>query len=169
MATEYLLKSRLDTTGKPVFPKRLLMKRIFLGVFLVAALAALFFLLLGRDEGENTPAARLASSDSVLYLELRDIPESLKRWPETTLSKICLEPTVARFFSRPMGRIPSSWKAAWSALVRFRPINVYWCCSDWGGKDWVLGARCSGDLRNWQGEIEDQIHGSSAYRLVLIS
>jgi hypothetical protein len=169
MPTEKLLKSRLDTAGKPVFSKRLLMRRIFLCGFLVAALAALFFLLLGRDDSENTPAARLASSDSVLYLELRDIPESMKRWPDTTLSKICLEPTVARFFSRPMGQIPSSWKAAWSALVRLRPINVYLCCSDWGGKDWVFGARCSGDLRNWQGEIGDQIHGLSVYRLVLLS
>jgi hypothetical protein len=169
MPTENPLKSRLDTVGKPVFSKRLLMRRILLCVFLVAALAALFFLLLGRDESENTPAARLASSDSVLYLELRDIPESMKRWPDTTLSKICLEPTVARFFSRPIGQIPSSWKAAWSALVRLRPINAYLCCSDWGGKDWVLGAKCSGDLRNWQGEIGDQIHGLSPYRLVLIS
>jgi hypothetical protein len=145
------------------------MKRILVGAFLVAALGALFFLLLGRDESANTPAARLASSDSVLYLELRDIPETMKRWPDTTLSKICLEPTVARFFSRPIDQIPPSWKAAWSALVRFRPINVYLCCSDWGGKDWVFGAKCSGDLRNWQSEIEDRIHGLSAYRLELIS
>ncbi|HEX3443550.1 MAG TPA: hypothetical protein VHS80_02465 [Chthoniobacterales bacterium] len=145
------------------------MRRILVGVFLVAALGALFFLLLGRDESENTPAARLASPNSVLYLEFRDIPESMKRWPDTTLSKICLEPTVARFFSRPMGQIPSSWRAAWSTLVRFRPINVYLCCSDWGGKDWVFGARCSGDLRHWQSEIENQIHGLSAHRLVLIS
>jgi hypothetical protein len=145
------------------------MKRILLGVFLVVALAALFFLLLSRDESENTPAARLASADSVLYLELRDVSESMKRWPDTTLSKICLEPTVARFFLRPMGQIPSSWRAAWSALVRFRPINVYWCCSDWSGKDWVFGARCSGDLRDWKNEIDDQVHGLSAYRLALIS
>jgi hypothetical protein len=164
-----LLKSRLDTIGKQVFSKTLLMKRILLCVFLVAALAALFFLLLGRDESENTPAARLASSDSVLYLEFRDIPESMKRWQDTTLSKIYLEPTVARFFSRPMGQIPMSWKAAWSALVRFRPINVYLSCSDWGGKEWVFGARCSGDLRNWPSEIDDRIHQLSAYRLALIS
>jgi hypothetical protein len=145
------------------------MKRILFGAFFVVAIVALFFLLLGRDESGKTPAARLASPDSVLYLELRDIPESIKRWPDTTLSKICLEPTVARFFSRPIGQIPSSWKAAWSALVQFRPINVYLCCSDWAGKDWVFGARCSGDLRNWQSEIDDEVHGLSAYRLAVIS
>jgi hypothetical protein len=145
------------------------MKRILFGAFFVVAIVALFFLLLGRDESGKTPAARLASPDSVLYLELRDVPESIKRWPDTTLSKICLEPTVARFFSRPIGQIPSSWKAAWSALVQFRPINVYLCCSDWAGKDWVFGARCSGDLRNWQSEIDDEVHGLSAYRLAVIS
>jgi hypothetical protein len=145
------------------------MKRILFGVFFVIALAGLLFLLLSRDERENAPAARLASPDSVLYLELRDIPESMKRLPDTTLSKICLEPTVARFLLRPIRQIPASWKAAWSALVQFRPINVYLCCSDWSGKDWVFGARCSGDLRNWQSEIDAQIHGLSAYRLAVMS
>ena len=145
------------------------MKRILFGAFFVAVLAAFFFLLLSRDDSENSPAARLASPDSVAYFELRDVPESMKRWPDTTLSKICLEPTVARFLLRPIGQIPASWKAAWSALVRFRPISVYWCCSDWNGKDWVFGARCSGDLRNWQSEIDDQVHGLSAYRIAVIS
>ena len=145
------------------------MKQILFGAFFVVAIAALLFLLLGRDESEKTPAARLASPDSVLYLEFRDVPESMKRWPETTLSKICLEPTVARFFSRPIEQIPPSWKAAWSALVRLRPINIYLCCSDWSGKDWVFGARCSGDLRDWQSEIDDRVHELSAYRLAVIS
>jgi hypothetical protein len=144
------------------------MKRILFGAFFVVGLAALFLLLLGRDESESTPAARLASPDSVIYLELRDLPESVKRWPETTLSKICSEPTVARFISRPIGQIPSSWKAAWSALVRFRPINIYLSCSDWGGRDWVFGVRCSGDLRNWQSEIDDQVHVLSTYRLTIM-
>lgn len=145
------------------------MKRILFGAFFIVCLAALFFLLIGRDESENTPAARLASPDSVIYLELRDLPESIKRWPETTLSKICSEPTVARFISRPIGQIPASWKAAWSALVRFRPISVYLCCSDLTGKDWVFGARCSGDLRNWQSEIDEQVHQLSAYQLLGVS
>jgi hypothetical protein len=145
------------------------MKRILFGGFFVVVLAALFFLLLSRDESENSPAARLASPDSVVYLELRDLAETMKRWPDTTVSKICLEPTVARFLSRPISQIPASWKAAWSALVQFRPINVFLCCSDWNGKDWVFGARCSGDLRNWQSEIDDRVHGLSAYRLAMVS
>ena len=145
------------------------MKRILVGVLFIACLVALLLLLVGRDQSENTPAARLASSDSLIYLEFRDLPESLKRWPDTTLSKICSEPTVARFVSRPIKQIPPSWKAAWSTLVRFRPINVYLSCSDWSGKDWVFGARCSGDLRSWQSEIDGQIRALSAYHLAAVS
>lgn len=145
------------------------MKRILFGTFFLVCLAALFLLLVGRDESENTPAVRLASPDSVIYLELRDLPESIKRWPETTLSQICSEPTVARFVSRPIAQIPPSWKTAWQALIRLRPINIYFCCSDWNGKDWVFGAKCSGDLRNWQSEIGDQVRELSAYRLMAVS
>jgi hypothetical protein len=145
------------------------MKRILFGVLFIASLGALLLLLVSRDESANTPAARLASSNSVIYLEFRDLPESLRRWPDTTLSKICSEPTVARFISRPIKQIPPSWKAAWSTLVRFRPINVYLCCSDWSGKDWVFGARCSGDLRSWQNEIDGQIRALSAYHLAAVT
>jgi hypothetical protein len=145
------------------------MKRILFGALFIACLAALFLLLVGRDESENTPPARLASSDSVIYFEFRDLAESLKRWPETTVSKIFCEPTVARFIARPVGQIPPSWRGAWSALVRFRPISMYLCCSDLTGKDWVFGARCSGDLRNWQNEIDQQVQELSMYRLMPVS
>ena len=144
------------------------MKRILFGALFVACLAALLLLLVGRDDSENTPAARLASSDSIIYFELRDLAESLKRWPDTTVSKICSEPTVARFISRPIGQIPQSWKAAWSVLVGFRPISMYLCCSDLAGKDWVFGARCSGDLRNWQSLIDQQVQRLSMYRLMAL-
>ncbi len=154
---------------KQVFSSGPLMKRILFGAFFVLCLGALFLLLLGRDESESTPAARLASPDSLIYLELRDLPESLKRWPETTLSKIFCEPTVARFISRPITQIPSSWRVAWHALGRLRPVNIYLCCSDLNGRDWVFGAKCSGDLRDWQDEIGQQIHELSAYHLAPIS
>jgi hypothetical protein len=148
---------------------RLLVKRVLFAALFVLGVAALVFLLLSRDESENTPAARLASPDSLIYFELRDIQESIRRWPETTVSKICSEPTVARFISRPIGQIPASWKEALGMLNRFRPINIYSCCSDLSGRDWVLGARCSGDLRNWQSDINDQLRELSAYRLIVVS
>jgi hypothetical protein len=145
------------------------MKRILVGFLFLLVLAALLFLLFSENRNESPPAARLAASDSIIYCELRDIPQSVKRWPETTLSKICSEPTVARFFSRPMSQIPSSWKTAWRAMVRLYPTNVYLSCSDWNGKDWVLGARCKGDLRHWQNELAEQVRDLSAYRLVVVS
>jgi hypothetical protein len=155
--------------GKPVSSKRLLMKRILFGGFFLVCLASLILLETSRNEGGIPPAARLAAPDSLFYIEIRDLPESVKRWPETTLSKIFSEPTVERFCSRPLGQIPASWKTAWRALVRLEPVSVYLCCSDWNGKEWVLGAKCQGDLRNWQGEIGDQIHSLSGYRLAAVS
>jgi hypothetical protein len=145
------------------------MKRILFGAFFLVCLAALILLETSRNEGGNPPAMRLAAPDSLIYVELRDLPESIKRWPETTLSKICSEPTVARFCSRPVGQIPASWKTAWRALVRLQPVSVYLCCSDWSGKEWVFGAKCQGDLRNWQNEIGEQVHTLSAYRLAAVS
>jgi hypothetical protein len=145
------------------------MKRILVGLLFLLVLSALLFLLLSERKNESPPAARLASPDSIIYCELRDFPESVRRWPETTLRKIALEPSVARFLSRPIGQIPASWKMAWRAIARLYPTNAYVCCSDWNGKDWVFGARCKGDLRNWQNEIGAQIRGLSSYRLEVVS
>jgi hypothetical protein len=145
------------------------MKRILVGLLFLLVLSALLFLLLSERKNGSAPAARLAAPDSIIYCELRDLPESVRRWPETTLHKISLEPSVARFLSRPIGQIPSSWKMAWRAIARLYPTNAYLCCSDWNGKDWVFGARCKGDLRNWQNEVGGQIRDLSAYRLEIVS
>jgi hypothetical protein len=144
------------------------MKRILVGFLFLLVLSALLFLLLSEKKNESPPAARLAAADSIIYCEFRDLPESVKRWPETTLSQIRSEPSVARFLSRPIAQIPASWKMAWRALVHLYPTNAYFCCSDWNGKDWVLGARCKGDLRNWQSQIREQVHDLSSYRLAIV-
>jgi len=144
------------------------MKRILFGVFFVVAIAALLFLLLGRDESEKTPAARLASPDSVLYLELRDVPGIHETVAGDDLSKICLEPTVARFFSRPIGQIPPLGKRL-VCTGAIAAIKTSICVvSDWSGKDWVSapGAQvtCATGKRN-----DDRVHELSGYRLAVIS
>ena len=93
----------LDASGKVLQPSPM-KKTIFIAaaILVVLVAAALYFL-----KGSIGPmdAAVLAPEDTVLFVNLNNLPRTAVRWRGTALAKIASEPEMAAFLEKPLARI----------------------------------------------------------------
>lgn len=112
------------------------------------------------------PGLRLAAEDAMVYMEVRDVPATYKRWGTTSLARILAEPSVNRFLAHPAGKVFHDYKATWETLARLRPSSVFFFRTDCNRQDWVVGIRCSSDLRRWRNDVRNLLESSYGYRLL---
>jgi hypothetical protein len=112
------------------------------------------------------PGVRLAGEDALVYVEVRDVPATYQRWGDTSLARILAEPSVQRFVAHPTGKVLQDYKTTWEMLARLRPSSLFFYRTNGDRKNWMVGVRCSSDLRRWHNEVQDLLQNSYGCHLL---
>lgn len=104
------------------------MKKALLALATLALLVFAGVLVFMRPGGPSA-AAGLAPSDSIVFLNLPDIPRTGFRWHSTALARIAAEPEVAEFLALPMDNLRSAEASgeAEDILAALKPGNIFAC------------------------------------------
>ncbi len=95
------------------------MKKLVPAALALAAVlcAGLFFLR--REAPYRVRAAEIAPPEALLFAHLPDIPRTVRRWPETALARIWMEPDVQAFVAQPLEKMPKlRWVREHAARLR---------------------------------------------------
>lgn len=95
------------------------MKKVIPGILvaLVVAVAAAY-VLYKKTIGNHVAAEDLAPADTILFVQLPNLPRTALRWPQTAVAKIGAEPEVQAFLEKPRANSPQ-WKLWQEKLQRF--------------------------------------------------
>jgi hypothetical protein len=109
------------------------MKKTILALATIALLVFAGVLVFMRPGGPSA-AAGLAPADSIVFINLPDLPRTGFRWHSTSLAKIAAEPEVADFLSLPLDNLRSADapREAEDILVDLKPGNIFLCILEGG-------------------------------------
>jgi hypothetical protein len=127
------------------------MKRLFAGGLLLLLVAIGVFLW--RQGQSSLSANQIAPADCLVYLELPDLVETAKRWPDTALCQILGEPSVRRFLKQPISKTPVSYRKVWGAFKALRCGAIFIGMTDLDNSHWICGMRTSVGQSTWRPEI----------------
>jgi hypothetical protein len=119
------------------------MKRLIAGGLLLLVVAiAIFLWLQNRD---SLSASQIAPVECLAYVELPNIIQTTKRWPDSDLCHILGEPSVQRFLRQPISKTPENYRNAWSSFTALRCSALFFGMTDPGRDRWICGLRTSLD------------------------
>ena len=81
------------------------MKRLIAGGLLLLLVAIGIFLW--RQNGITLSASQIAPAECLVYVELPNLVQTAKRWPDAALCRILSEPSVQRFLRQPISKTPA--------------------------------------------------------------
>jgi hypothetical protein len=117
------------------------MRRVISGaVIVVVSLLGLGFFV-WRVTQKKIAGSQIAPEHSLFYAEVPNLPETLRRWPDTAISQIFNEPSVQRFAKLPLSKIPPTFQKTWSSLERLRCSGLFVCVADSDRESWIVGVR----------------------------
>jgi hypothetical protein len=102
------------------------MKKITIGLVVVAILILVGVVLVKRSGGESQAAA-LAPEDTVFFVNIPNVPQTGFRWISTALAQIAAEPEMRAFLELPLKNLkesPSSGEVG-SLLSALKPGNIF--------------------------------------------
>ena len=77
------------------------MKKVIPAVIALLALATAGFVVYKKTIGSHVPAAMLVPGETVLFVDMPNLPRTALRWPQTGLAKILAEPEMQKFLEKP--------------------------------------------------------------------
>ncbi len=77
------------------------MKKVLRSVIVLLALATVAFVVFKKTIGSHVPAAQLLPAETLLFVDLPNLPRTAVRWPQTGLAKIFMEPELQKFLEKP--------------------------------------------------------------------
>ena len=127
------LNSQLSTLNFPFpkarfprsFPARMKKARFVLAALLVVAFA--LFVLFKKTIGSHVPAALLVPGETVLFVDVPNLPRTALRFPQTGLAKILAEPEMQKFLekARTAGGPVRAMDEKVAQLLRLAPREVF--------------------------------------------
>jgi hypothetical protein len=127
------------------------MKRLIAGGLLV--LLAAIAIILWQQNRDSLAGSQIAPGECVLYVELPNLVQTAKRWPDAALCKILGEPSVQRFLRQPISKTPANYQNAWGSLAALRCSALFFGMTEPDRDQWVCGLRTSVDESTWRREI----------------
>jgi len=129
------------------------MKRLVAGGLLLLIVAIGVFLW--RQSQNSISSSQIAPADCLVYIELPNLIQTAKRWPETALCQILAEPSVQGFLRKPVSKIPKSYQSAWASIRTLRCSALFFGMTDPNRESWVCGFQTSADQKVWRREISN--------------
>ncbi len=127
------------------------MKRLIVGGLLL--LFVVIGILLWRQDRDSLSASQIAPVDCVFYVELPNIVQTAKRWPDTSLCGILSEPSVQHFLRQPISRTLANYQNAWRSFAALRCSALFFGMTEPDGGRWIWGLQTSVDQSTWRREI----------------
>jgi hypothetical protein len=132
------------------------MKKIAIG-FLIAALLVLGGVILFKRSGGESQAPALAPADTVLFVNIPNIPRTGFRWIGTSLAQIAAEPEMQEFLKLPLKNLtdaPSTGEAS-GVLVALKPSNIFLAAThdETRGAQALLGFQFWGNRKDYDNAI----------------
>jgi hypothetical protein len=128
------------------------MKRLIVGGLLVPLVAiAVFFWQQSR--GDSVSATQIAPGECLVYVELPNLIQTGKRWPDAALCRILSEPSVQRFLRQPISKTPASYQNAWGSFATLRCSGLFFGMAAPDRDQWICGLRTSVDESTSRREI----------------
>ena len=72
------------------------------------------------ENRDSLSASQIAPVECLAYVELPNIIQTAKRWPDSDLCQILGEPSVQRFLRQPISKAPANYRSAWSSFAALR-------------------------------------------------
>jgi hypothetical protein len=127
------------------------MKRLIAGGLLLLVVAIAIFLWL--ENRDSLSASQIAPVECLAYVELPNIIQTAKRWPDSDLCHILSEPSVQRFMRQPISKAPANYRSAWSSFAALRCSALFVGITDPERNRWICGLQTSQDRPTCQREI----------------
>jgi hypothetical protein len=127
------------------------MKRLIAGGLLLLLVAIGIFLW--RQHQQSLLASQLAPADCLLYVEVPDLLQTEKRWPDTALSRILGEPSVQHFLRQPISKAPANYQNAWGSFAALHCSALFFGVTDPNRARWICGLQTSVNQSTWRREI----------------
>ena len=133
------------------------MKKIIIGLVAVALLILVGVVLLKRSGGESQAAA-LAPEQTVVFVNIPDIPRSGFRWIGTALAQIAAEPEMQAFLELPLKNLKESSSSgeASGILLALKPSNIFFAATHAEGEDaqGLIGFQFWGNRKDYDSAIK---------------
>lgn len=129
------------------------MKRL-IGAGLILLLVAIGFFL-WRQNGVTFSASQLAPGECLVYVEVPNLVQTAKRWPDTALYQILSEPAVQRFLRQPVSKSGTTYQKASNSFAALRCSALFFGVTEPDRDRWVCGLQTSVDQSTSRREITD--------------
>jgi len=127
------------------------MKRLIAGgLFLLFVAISIF---LWRLNWDSLSASQIAPVECVVYVEIPNIVQTAKRWPDAALCRILSEPSVQRFLRQPISKTPANYQNAWGSFAALRCSALFFGMTAPDRDRWICGLQTSVDESTWRREI----------------
>ncbi len=130
------------------------MKRFVPGGLLLLLVAVGTFLWWGNTRS-SVPASQVAPVDCLVYVELPNLVQTSKRWPDTALSRILDEPSVQRFLRQPISKAPASYHHAWDSFAALRCSALFFGITDPEKDQWICGLQSNVNQSTWRRQLNN--------------
>jgi hypothetical protein len=129
------------------------MKRLIVGgvVLLLVAIA----IVLWRQTRVSLSASQIAPVACVAYIELPNIAQTAKRWPDAALCRILSEPSVQRFLRQPISKTPANYQSAWASFATLQCSALFFGMTAPNRDQWICGLQTSVDDSTWRRQIAE--------------
>jgi hypothetical protein len=143
------------------------MKRLIVGglVLLLVAIA----IVLWRQTRDSLSASQIAPVACVAYIELPNIAQTAKRWPDAALCRILSEPSVQRFLRQPISKTPANYQSAWASFATLQCSALFFGMTAPDRDQWICGLQTSVDDSTWRrgiAEVSRALFGQSIKEVV---
>jgi hypothetical protein len=129
------------------------MKRLIVGGLLLLLVPT--GILLWRQNRSSLTASQLAPVGCLVYLELPNMVQTAKRWPDTALCGILSEPSVQRFLRHPLSQSLANYQSAWGSFAALRCGAIFFGVTEPDADRWICGLQTSVDQSTCRRKIGD--------------
>lgn len=119
------------------------MKKILVSLVLLVAVAAAGFVVYRKTIGAHVPAALLVPGETLLFVDVPNVPRTALRWPKTGIAQIFAEPEMQKFLerARETDGLMKTLDEKLAQLLRLAPREVFVAVTSIEGPTpkWVAG------------------------------
>ncbi len=127
------------------------MKRLIGGGLLLLLVAIGIFVW--QQTRYSLLAGQIAPVECLVYVELPNLDQTAKRWPDAALCRILNERSVQHFLKQPLTKSSPNYQNAWKSLTSLRCRSLFFGMTEPARDRWICGLQTSVDQTTSRREI----------------